>query len=370
MSRTSAAPCSALQSIPVNPSANWRGAIRRSRAFYSATEGGHFLVVAHVPAAGPTLPPLYEFDLERELERWLDCRLEAMRPLWAAKQGLDDDSVPCIAPYFGIAEHTAWLGMEVQLQQETCLPRPMLRSLDEIGKLRLRDDTPWFGYMKHGYEHLRHRQDGEFVLGVRGTMTPMDMANAVRGDELFYEFVTEQKKVHRLVNWLTDAVSWYFDQLRSWADEIDGGHVYTQTCGWVGPNGIGHLSNDSAVLCSPEVYAEFGYPYEQRLFSRYGAVVYHIHNEKMHFVPKLATLPNLGIIEVTNDPRTPPAAEDLPRVLAATGSARLMLHMNSDELRAHIDELNGRNVLFEAFCRNRKDAEDVVKLVRARSKPL
>jgi hypothetical protein len=77
---------------------------------------------------------------------------------------------------------------------------------------------------------------------------------------------------------------------------------------------------------------------------------------------------------VTNDPKTPPALEDLPRVLAATGGAtggaNLMLYGTSDQVRAHIDELKSRNVLLSVACRDRADADDIVAFIRARSKPL
>ncbi len=70
------------------------------------------------------------------------------------------------------------------------------------------------------------------------------------------------------------------------------------------------------MLCSPAIYDAFGFPYEQQLVADYAGVLYHVHNEKLHFVPRVAQLPHLALLEVTNDPKRPPALEDLPRVLA------------------------------------------------------
>jgi hypothetical protein len=47
-----------------------------------------------------------------------------------------------------------------------------------------------------------------------------------------------------------------------------------------------------------------------------------------------------------------------------------MLYGTSDQVRAHISELMGRNVLLSITCRDRADAEDIVAFVRAESKPL
>jgi hypothetical protein len=136
------------------------------------------------------------------------------------------------------------------------------------------------------------------------------------------------------------------------------------------PGTIGHLANDAAMLCSPQVYDEFGFPYESRLVAGYEAVFYHVHNEKLHYVPCLAELPGLALLEVTDDPRTLPCIEDLPRILGATGQANLMLRATSDQVRQRLEELGDRNVFLAVDCQDRADAEDIVAFVRDRSKPL
>ena len=82
--------------------------IRRAKAFYKTTEPGHFLISTSIQVETPSLPPLYEFDLDTQLTEWLDYSLQAARHGWLAKEGLDDDSVPSICLRFGIAEHSAW----------------------------------------------------------------------------------------------------------------------------------------------------------------------------------------------------------------------------------------------------------------------
>lgn len=343
---------------------------KRSKAFLEATEPGHFLVNVRVPRELPPTPPLYEFDLDTQLEEWLDYGLRSAKVRMEAKAGLDDDTIPSVCPYFGIAEHSAWLGMEARLQEYTSLPIPSLESPEDLDRVVLSEGTKWFQYMKRGYEYLRSRKDGTFVLSVRGTMAPMDIANAFRGDALFTDFLLDPEFVHKLMRFLLEAVDWYYRHLRSWADEVEGGHVFALGSCWFGPNVLGHISNDAAMLCSPAVYEEFGFPYEEELMQRYGGTLYHVHNEKIHYVPKLSELPGLSILEVAQDPKTPPPIEDLHHVLSMTGTANLLLHPTSDQVRAHIDELMSRNVFLEIACKDREDAADIIAFVRDRSKPL
>jgi hypothetical protein len=344
--------------------------VNRAQAFYRATEPGHFLVNAQVPAEGPPVPPLRDFDLDHQLHEWLDYRLEAARPGWSAKDGLDDDTIPSICPYFGIAEHSAWLGLEVHLQETTCLPQPVIEEPSDLAALSTSKQAKWFGYMESGYNYLRSLKEGSFVLSVRGQMAPMDLANAVRGNELFLDFLLQPDFCHRLMDFLVDAVHWYFTHLYSWADDIAGGRVFSFGGCWMPARTIGHLSNDAAMLCSPQIYEEFGYPYESRLVAQYHRVLFHVHNEKLHWVPRLAELPHLAMLEVTTDPKTVPPIEDLARILDVSGSVNLMLTASSDQVREHIGELRCRNVFLLVNCESREDAEDIVGLVRDRSEPL
>jgi hypothetical protein len=342
---------------------------RRSRAFYAARTPGHFLVLAHLPYSAPPIPPLCDLDLDRQLESYLDARLAATRPWWAAKEGLDDDWLPSTNPFFGIAEHSAWLGLEVFLQETTCVSIPLVHAPDDIARLTLSPDNRWFRYMRRSYDYLRERQDGTFVLAVRGTMMPMDLANAVRGDEFYTDLLDEKEFAHQLLDFLAGAMPWYFDQVQSWASEVEGGHVYAGGI-WMPQPCLGHVSNDASLLCSPAVYAEFGWPNEERLAQRYGRVYYHVHNEKLHPLPQLTRLPGLAILEVTNDPKSPPALENLGEILRHTGQANLMLHGTPAQIRAHLGELHDRNVIFDTWCRDRAEAEDLVAFVRAHSQPL
>lgn len=344
--------------------------VKRTRSFYAKTEPGHFLVNAQVSASGPIVPDLQDFDLDRQLTEWLDHKLAAAKPSWRMKEGLDDDSIPSICPRFGIAEHSAWLGMDVRLQETTCLPVPRIKQPEDLSRITLSERDKWFGYMKSSYEYLRSRKDGTYVLSVRGTMAPMDLANAIRGDELFIDFILQPDFCHQLMNWLVQAIQWYFGHLLSWADNIEGGFVFYIGGGWMPPNTIGHLSNDTAMLCSPEVYDQFGYPYEVRLVEKYNSVFYHVHNEKMHYVPRLAALPHLAMLEISQDPKTIAPIDDLTRIFQSTGSANLMLSATSNQVRERIDELRARNVFLQVVCKDRADADDIVAFVRDRSKPL
>jgi hypothetical protein len=349
-------------------------AVARARAFYRATEPGHFLINTYFPAETRPAPPLDSLDLldPSDLHRWLGIQLANKRAFWEARAGLDDDYIPCIAPSFGYAEHTAWLGTEVLLQPTTSLTRPIYGDISEApDRLTFSEDAPWVRIMRDSYAWLRGQQRGDFVLSVRGSTSPMELANALRGDDIFMDFLDEPEHCHRLLNALTEIYPSYFNLLRSWADPVEDGHILSNYLDvWMGPNAIGHLSNDTAMLCSGAVYEEFGFPYESRLLAHYDSAFYHVHSEKMHYLPMLSRLPKLRLLQVQDDPRVGGNMRNLEAILAATGDRALLLAGKTGEILERLDLLATRNVYLRAYCADRKEAAELVARVRAQSKPL
>ncbi len=343
--------------------------VRRARAFCEAGTPGHFLVAVHPPREWPPIPDFtsVEWDNPAELQRHVDAQLENHRAGWCSKEGLDDDTLPCIAPRFGYAEHTAWLGMNIRWQRDTSIGEPFLNSRSQIPGLGLREESFGYRLMRDSYAHLRSRQDGSFFLAMRGCASPMELANAVRGDDIFMDFAEEPAFCHQLLARLTEIYPDYLNRLRSWADEIDGGTLFWMHQGWIGPNAMGHFSNDAAMLCGPGVYAEFGFPYEEKLTAGWDHILFHIHTEKMHYVPRLARLRRLRLLQVQADPATGSNFNSIGRILAATGNANLLITAGSAEIRANLDAVRGRNVFFVAHCESRADAADLIAWLRGRS---
>ena len=344
--------------------------VNRSTAFYQKNESGHFLVNAKIADKALEIPPFYDFDLDSELEKFLECELESAKCKWKAKEGIDDDSIPAIAPYFGIAEHSAWLGLDAVIQENTSFPIPAVNTIDDLNKLSCSEGNKWFLYMKRAYDYLRSRKDGSFVLAVRGIMTPMDIANAVCGDKLFEDFLLESEYCHQLMEYFTAALRWYYPYVLSWSDNVENGYIFNCGEGWMPKGTIGHLSNDTAMLCSPKIYKNFGMPYEKEQVKDYSNVLYHVHNEKMHYFPELVKLQNLSMLQISYDPKTVKPINNLNEIYKVTGNVNLMLDATCNEVVNNIEMLKKRNVFLQVECNNKKEAVEIIKFIRGHSKKI
>ena len=70
-------------------------------------------VTSFGPIELPESDPLEAFDLPREINRYCDQAIERYLRFREAHDRFDDDWIPALKPYLGIAEHSCFLGGEV-----------------------------------------------------------------------------------------------------------------------------------------------------------------------------------------------------------------------------------------------------------------
>lgn len=356
-----------------NLAARLQQVVPRMRRFLEAEEPGHLVIVCHLPGDCHTpLPPYNTVDFKdpEAFKAFHETSLENAKTDWRAKEGLDDDSLPCICPKYGYAEHVAWTGAPIKMQPSTSMTVPIIHCDEDIPSLRLDPDSMGVRLMRDGYAYLRSRQDGSFLLSMRGCSSPMELANALRGDDLFMDFLEEPEFCHALLQRIVAIYPAWLEMLRGWADENEGGHTFMYGGTWLGPNAMGHFSNDAAMLCGADIYEEFGFPYEAPLLSRYRHNLFHVHAEKIHYLPQLARLPNLRLLQIQDDPSTPTNFRMLEEIFTHTAEANLFLTGSAEELRSVLPELTRRNCLLQVFCRDREEAEETIARVRKVSRPL
>ena len=74
---------------------------------------------------------------------------------------MPDDCIPLIAPFFGYAEHAAWLGLKVMLQPATSLAVPAYDDIARVPQeLSFSEDAPWVRLMRESYAWLARTNHG------------------------------------------------------------------------------------------------------------------------------------------------------------------------------------------------------------------
>ncbi|NMA94571.1 MAG: hypothetical protein GX974_00850 [Clostridiales bacterium] len=343
--------------------------IERTNRFYESSDTGIALIqVRNIQSIQPPkLKAMNEWDFPNDLYEYLDARLERFLSYWDKRGYLGDDLIPSIHPWFGIAEHSAFVGGEVEFTKETSYHHPVIKDWDDFGKLELREDNPWIRMVLDGQQYLLERSEGRYAVKLRGADGPMDIANAVRGNELFVDFYEYPDEVHRLMEFCTDAVKWTLEHQKKTVGQLYGG-VITGFDIWLPGNSIGQLSEDASTMCSPDIYREFGLPYTQKLVSEYDHAFMHTHALGKHNIPVIAEMDKINVMEISSDPNRPRAIEIYKDLEKELEDKVVVVQLTYDEIIENLDFLKNKKTIIWYSATDMDDAKRAIKLVRSELK--
>jgi len=356
----------AVSLFPMNLCPALDETVARNCRFALNSRCGAALINIDLHGSGFPLSPRTPFPRWRfpqDLRSYLDDQISLLLATWEHKQGLDDDAIPCLYPRFGIAEHSAFIGGDVEFTGDTSYAHPCIHEWSDLERLELRDDHPWLRLITDGLRYLVDRSAGRFAVMQRGAMAPLDLANALRGNDLFTDFYDVPEEVHRLLEFCTRACAFYVDHQKRVVPELAGGTL-SGCYVWMPGDSVGHLSEDASVLCSPAHYREFGRPYTTRVVAPFAHAFMHLHTAGARTFPDILSIPRIDFIELANDPKNPRGIE-LCRAQPELFAGKIVkLFVSFDEIRANLDILRTMKTVLFCTVRDAAEGRTAIDLVR------
>jgi hypothetical protein len=315
------------------------------------------------------------WDYETEYREFLEWNVRRLEYFIKYTGDLDSDYVPATDINIGYGLQSAFFtGQKVKMGKETSWTTPFLDSWDKLGELRLDRDRYWYRKILEGYGHLNDLCSGNFALSSFPHAGPADLANAVRGDELFYDLYDYPEKVHALMEKCTEAVLQLENDIdalitpvsvESGAGQDVRGQVTANT--WI-PGRALYLSEDFNDLCSKEQYAEFGRVYTQKVINYLGGAFIHHHSKGRHIHPLVAKLEKLKLLEISWDPNCPRPIDNLPGLLEEHGDLPLMVRCTATDVYDKIEEIKKGRVILQLQIESLSEGREVMRFIRKNSK--
>jgi len=207
----------------------------------------------------------------------------------------EGDGAPlAVRANYGVGISSAWFGCPVQLMPEeintlpTSVPLDDRARMDALAERGVPDVTAGYSArvfaMGHifrsllaGYPRLRR-----YVCVYHPDIqSPIDTAELVWGSDILLAFYEEPERAHRLLDVLTET---YIVAVRRWSAihpfAADGIHAHWNFM----HKGNIALRTDSGMNLSPDMYAEFIQPYEQRCLDACGGGINHFCGRGDHFI--------------------------------------------------------------------------------------
>lgn len=323
-------------------------AVGRHREFFDGRR--RFLVKVHVPVAVEGLPkqiPFDEMDWEKDFDRYVQVGVVNGIAQAAARLelGIDDDTIPCYHPYFGISIHHSFFGGKVTHGGGTSWAEPVIDRAADWPRLRYDLANSWIEKLARGLAWCRDHGQGVLAAGYRGGNGPLDMANGVMGNSLYTEFSDDPGNLAKVVDICLESILGTFGLQRANNTEIDGGHIVPMGGLWVPGGMIGHVSLDAACLAGPAVYERWEKPYMEQLARRTGGMVVHTHMLGRKCFSAMCRTEGVRVFAPVDDPNQPALLDVLDDVLAVAGDTPLMLSVAPSRFDEVLPKFQGRRAV-------------------------
>ena len=285
----------------------------------------------------PKLPPLNSWSFPQDMERYLDMRAENDYRFARFHEAIDDDFIPSTSPWYGIAEHTAFLGGKVDFTETTTFQHQICDTIEDFRTLKLERENLWIRLVVDGMRYMRNRWEEFIPVRMRGADGPSDIANAIRGSDLFYDIYDEPEALAQMMRFCADAVRFTLDLQRAEATKIAGGCI-TGFGMWMAGDCMGQLSEDVSTMLSADAYEEHFLPAFRECIRSCDGAMLHVHSLGHRMIPLFASLDRIQLMEISSDPNAERAVEIFRKYHDVLKDKTVIIAPTYEEL-IHMDDL-------------------------------
>ena len=337
--------------------------IAKTQAFYDTkAEGCALIKVKDIATQPGGVVDLTQYSFPKDTYRFLDLRAENYIARLEKRAGLFDDTVPAEGPWYGIAEQVAFLGGKVHYEPQTSFLQAFLEEPGEVEKLLLDENNEILKMVTNGIAYMREKYGDYFCPMVRGTSCAMEMANALRGNEFFYDFYEDPEGLGKLLDYCAEALVWYYEHQLAAAGDCFGG-VVTGFGEWLPGHSIGHVTEDITTMISVEQFEEFAKPRTESIYRRYDKVFLHMHALGERALASASSMPNICLMELSSDPNTDRAIDVWRRNRETIAKVIPVLRLTREEIKNNMDILKTQKTVIWYDAASMEDAKDMCAFI-------
>ncbi|MFW6289316.1 MAG: hypothetical protein ACOC2Q_05990 [Spirochaetota bacterium] len=354
--------------------------IDRYREFHANPEPGQILGLFSrwtfpVPNSELGLPgyPNDHWDWENDPVPQVDHAVRSLRAYLDHTSDLDHDWIPQFSVGGGTGLYGAYMtDADITFTEETSWAEESIRDWSDLDSLKVGEENRWTRSIRKMVARGVELCEGDYVASTIAHFAPSDMANAARGNQLFFDLYDSPEELRRLLDLCADSTVWLQRELRKIAPLVAGSDASRPGSAGAGiwmPGEAPFMSEDAADLCSPEAYAEFFRTATQRILDNLGGAVIHHHVIGSAVHPEIAKLHGLSALQISEDPNRPSPihlSEEL--VEAHPIELPLIVECEAPEVESFLDVLARGRAVLQIRIRNKDEGRDVMKLIRSRSR--
>jgi len=281
------------------------------------TEGeGHFLILGGYSEGQPERTNEHHIEGQTDVlsEAFLQAHaydLGIQTAQWATHQlavhgQLADDALPCHAIDFGVGSTASlFTGGRVFFEEHTSYSADtVVKTWDDIDRLRFDPDNRWVHYDLDFWRGFSSAYTPGLAVSPHFFRSPLDLANDLRGNQIFMDMHDEPEQVDRLVTVCTDMI---IDAVGFLRQEIP---LFSEA-----PSGIWGMATsspdivvingDPVDLISVEMGERFNHPHIERIGREAGPVFFHHHTLGVSRVTSVSRMQGIIVQNFIYDQKCP-----------------------------------------------------------------
>ena len=300
---------------------------------------------------------LLAYDFERDIDRYAEDLLGELAKSYDDRKRIDDNMIPTIFPLLGIGDYAAFVSGEIIFKNDTSWSTPFLMNLSDWKNIPPIGTSKWYRRFLAICEALLVRSSGTGIPLMRGFFSPLDLAHALRGEDIYYDMYDDPDGLHELLDYCADATIRFAEDIYALVRKHLGDTPYGM---WYADHKI-NMSEDIACMISGEAYRTFCAPHTQKVIDHFGVGYMHCHSRAMYLVKEICSLRNVAHLWLATDPNQPRPIEHIDELVRDANGVCLAIDCNRfAEIEDNIEKLRRGNF---SICLPCDSVEEGITLV-------
>lgn len=300
---------------------------------------------------------LTRFNYENDLDDYAASLCAKLGRSFELRKNIDDNMIPSISPVLGIGDYSAFVTGDILFKPDTSWSTPVLEDIEDYKTLPPLGTAKWYRKFLDICEALLKLSCRSGIPFMRGFFSPMDLAAALRGTQIYYDFYDFPDELHQLLDYCTDATIQFAGDIYRLAGKYLGATKYGM---WFLEGNI-NMSEDISCMISAELYRKFSAPYTRKVIDHFGTGHMHSHSRAMHLVKEICSLENVANLWLVTDPNQPRPIEHLDTLVEDANGVCLAIDCASfEEIEKNMDLLKRGNFSVCLPCQDIEEAEAAV----------
>ncbi|HOL49018.1 MAG TPA: uroporphyrinogen decarboxylase family protein [bacterium] len=307
------------------------------------------------------IPPLEEIDFRKDVLLLPKLLCDREEKLYRYRSDYPDDSIPVLALRYGSGIFAGMILGTLRFGANTSWIEPVGKTIEETINFPWKKDNEFIDIALSGFRYATKRMKNKCYVYLSGYHSPLELAFILRGSEFFLDVYSCPDKVHTLIQQCDKALKWIYqlleDNVRNENYGNIAGFLWMERC-------LPFLSEDAAGLLSPQHYKEFGVPYTDEVFRRFGGGFLHVHTQSYHQMENISSMEHLTTYNWRPDPNTPEAISILEKLIDGARKKIVVIVADPQSIQQKVDLLSQGRFFLLCYCKNRNEQNFIVDFVK------